>query len=1540
MQIQKFILLIVAFWVLGINSLGATGAPSTYFNIYLPPNNDAVKRNVALIITAIYDDTQFTITDDDADGDGDDTVTGTLAAGQSYVLYIKDNGINDDAQYASGGVLKRDGDYFIIRSSNLVFASMSTDSDWQHDFVPSVNKTSLGGKFIIYAPKISNSKRDLNIFAFEDNTAFTISQISTVPTTNTGYTNIDMEQKTIVKQGTLNQGQDIIHYFQDGRDVMETGATYMIETNKSVSVQYGALWGGARDGGGYVPSSNGSSSGELFYFAVPYQADGEQEIRVVSWDDNNNVILERYDKGRWINVTSWNLNRKKPGDWVGKRNGNATYPTVFRISCTSGKKVSVFECNWMETGTIGTSDMASMVSSEAGTDSGNEFLVYLLPPSRQINVVNPFTSQLFGGNFTHCYIYAGNKVTTVTIKDAKTNGTVLNRTYTIQPNRYVDAYFSEAEWKSIYNGTGNPDTGPDRPYILIESDHNVSVMSANTNDNWMMYFGSSLEKSFSQSGEPSQNTAIPGDTITYTSNLVLGNQNISNPKVEVVIGSGCVPISSELTIGDQTYQGQIISSNTDTHISFNNLPTINSNNDVSVVADVVMSPSFNDGMPIPNNTVITIESVVTGTVNGQIQQSSISSGIQNNTANQSNLSFTKCVSGNLADVITDTWNAAWVDYNNDGWEDLFIPDIDPARPNLLYRSDGTSFTKVTSGPLVNNPEKTVGSAWGDYNNDGFTDVFIVNATGTRSRLYKNNNGSFAEVNNAGIDIDPQYFHGAAWFDMDNDGFLDLIVTNFFETKFHQMYRNNGNGTFTRIIDNPIVTESNRSTMPALADYNNDGLVDIFIPNGQNKPNSLFKNLGNGNFEKITTGALVTDLGNSVGAAWGDYNNDGYVDLLVLNASKQPDVLYKNLGNGSFEKVANSILSEPYADTHSAAWIDHDNDSDLDVFITNDEGVSFYYTNNGDETFTRKLAEMITADIGNAMGIATADYNKDGRVDMFVSTHSDQKNSLYCNQSDDKNNFINIRLVGVNSNKSAIGAKIKVVYNDVTQYREVLPVQGLGSQNSLRQHFGMNQSDIADVIEITWPSGYIQTIYETSVNQFLTITEESGNRISGFAFSDDNSNCIWDEGEDKIENIRFSVGDNSTVLTSRKEGAFELRVAGGTVYEFSLLDNDFWKMECTSEVVTRGSNNSHVLNLPLKKVVNAADLGVGFGITAWRRGFANESLLQYFNQGTTTATNCVLELTYPEGINLVSATIPWSEKVGNKYIWNIAEVPAGKEFTIQLVDSVTLSVVVGQVLDISAKISTTTLEPNTINNTYSETLEVVGAIDPNDLLVTPKGKGAEGFISNDQVLKYHIRFQNVGTYYASRVVLENQLSPYLDWSTFKIESVSHERYNYALLDNGLLEVKFNNIELPDSTTNEAASHGFFIYTIKPKTSLKGGERIENSVLIAFDYEDPLRTNTVVNTIKYSEKPETRNLTIFPNPASDVVNIAGDSDELVAGMPSIHTVRIVNALGNTISQINNKEVYQIPINVQHLSPGIYTMFGYGYDGKIYQGKLVKM
>jgi hypothetical protein len=606
----------------------ATGEPSTYFNIFVPPNNDAVGRNVCLIITSIYDSTAFTIIDDGMDGDIDDSKTGILMAGQSYILYIKDNGINDDASGASTGILKQDGDYFIITSDKLVFASQSTDSDWQHDWLPSVNKKSTGEKFIIYAPKISSSLRDVNVFAYSDSTLVKIKKISTVAKTTTGFTSISINTATTIATFSLSIGEDIIYKYSFGRNSLQTGETYLIESSKPITVQYGALFVNERDGGGYVPSSNGSSAGELFYFGVPYQAVGEQEIRIVSWDNTNAVTLERYSAGTWITMNTWNLNHFQPADWVGKNNGNVSYPTVFRVKCSPGKKVSIFEGNWFETGAPGTSDMATMVSSDNGTSSGKNFLVYMAPPGNEQNVLNPFTNQKFNQRLTHVYLFA-KKLTTVTIKDSYTNGLKFSKTYTIQPSKYVDCYLTETEWKNIYNGTGTTAGGPARPYLTVTSNEDISLMNTNFNDNWMMYFGSALPQSIIQTSSSTKNNAVSGDTVTFKSNIVFkGTYPVINPSIEVAVTSGASVQSSKLidVQNTDTINGNISQTVNKTIVTFDSVSTLVPTNQYYVETKILVVPVNNQGTNI-NNSIVSVETIVTGEVGGEIQQSVVSDGL-------------------------------------------------------------------------------------------------------------------------------------------------------------------------------------------------------------------------------------------------------------------------------------------------------------------------------------------------------------------------------------------------------------------------------------------------------------------------------------------------------------------------------------------------------------------------------------------------------------------------------------------------------------------------------------------------------------------------------------------------------------------------------------------------------------------------------------------------------------------------------------------------------------------------------------------------
>lgn len=1536
---MKKIFSILVLLVIG-QHIFAQSEPSTYFNVYVPPNNEAVQRNVALIVTAVSDSTTFTITDDDMDGDNDDNVSGMLMAGQSYILYIKDNGVNDDAMYASGGTLARNGDYYIINSDKLVYASMSTDSDWQHDFVPAVNKKTVGQKFYIYAPKVSSSPRDLNVFAYHAETTISIYKISTVPTTQTGYTNINLTNKQLVVQKTLQPGQDIIHYSTEGRDLMESGGTYLIESNKDISVQYGALWGNARDGGAYVPSANGSASGELFYFAVPYQTNGEQEIRIISWDNGNQVQLSRYNNGSWINMNSWQLSALQPADWVGKQHGNATHPTVFRVTCTPGKRVSVMEANWMETGSTNTSDMATMLSSETGTSSGKRFLAYMLPPSRQNNVVNPFTGQFFTGSITHFYLFAGNKNTTVTVKDAKTNGQVLSKTYQIDAGRYADAFFDMNEWKSIYNGTGTP-SGSERPYVIIEASEPIAVLSTNFNDNWMTYFGSSLPQSFTQIGSISSPKANPGDEVLLTTGIQLeSTQKVQDATIEVKISSGLIPLESKLknnSIDVET--GNIQTTSDGSSVVFNTIPEISLTDNYSIETKVLVASTYNDGSSIPNEAVLSIETVVSGTINNTFQQSYFTQGIQNNSSNTSNLLYSACQLSTIMSESNDSWNPSWADYNNDGHEDLFIATKDVDAKNQLFRNNGNgTFTKINNHPLVNEKANTVAAVWADINNNGRKDVLLVNATQHKSKLFINNgNGSFTALNNSGLDPHPQYFHGAAFSDFDNDGYVDLIITNFFQTRFHQLYRNNGNNTFTAVTNTPVTTENERSMAPILSDYNNDGLVDIFIPNGNNRPNSLFKNLGNFQFEKVLDTVLLSDTKNSVGAAWGDYDNDGFVDLLVVNASGQNNDLYRNMGDGSFRKMENSILSLQGGDSHGAAWLDVNNDGWLDAYVTNDKGASFLYINDGQGDFSRKLDEQISGNTGNAYGVAVGDYNKDGQLELAIATHTSGTTRFFCHNGT-ASNWIGFQLQGVYSNKQALGARLAIKSNGVWQYRQNLPISGFGSQGMRNVHFGLGDFDTVDSVMVFWPSGIMQHVVNYNINSYNMVLEEAGKKVMGSVFHDFNENGIPDAGEPLLPNIRLNFNQGSIHLASNENGSFEFRT--NNMQLNVTLNHKNWRIvEPYSNFAFIAEENEINIAIPLKAVQLGYDLSISLATTAWRRGFTNETVIQVSNLGTEAAENAIATLELPNEAYLISSDLSYSTPSDKTFVWDLGTIKPGVTRTILLVDSIGLEATTGQVLLVNASTEASGTDLDNANNALLEEVEVVGAIDPNDILVSPKGDGPQGFIFKEQWLTYTIRFENVGTYKATYVFLENQLPTGLDISSFEVISSSHA-YQYTLSEQGMLDVAYKYIDLPAAMNDSIGAHGFFKYRIKPLKSVVGGTQIANNAKIYFDFEAPIVTNTVINTIKYQGSQEVKMLNIYPNPATDWVQIILDKAHFKVTNPKVISHwDILDYSSRIISRGSGNFEPSFKINISHLPTGFYMLRAFDETGQEYVGKLIK-
>ncbi len=266
--------------------------------------------------------------------------------------------------------------------------------------------------------------------------------------------------------------------------------------------------------------------------------------------------------------------------------------------------------------------------------------------------------------------------------------------------------------------------------------------------------------------------------------------------------------------------------------------------------------------------------------------------------------FTKVTSGAIVTDGGDSRGATWVDYNADGYDDLFVTNW--SERNFLYLNGGNgSFTRVTTGPVAQDIDFFAGPAWGDYTNDGYPDLFIANAY--TDYLYQNDGaGGFTRITSGPIIGDGFAASvAAAWSDYDVDGDLDLVVTN--DNWNNYLYANNGDGSFTRVTTGPVVTDSGNSRGCAWADYDHDGAPDLFITNVYGQRNFLYHNNGDGGFTRITSAPIGTEVAYSVGGSWGDYNNDGNLDLFVSNPSLQPNFLYRNNGGGSFTKITSGAI---------------------------------------------------------------------------------------------------------------------------------------------------------------------------------------------------------------------------------------------------------------------------------------------------------------------------------------------------------------------------------------------------------------------------------------------------------------------------------------------------------------------------------------------------------------------------------------------------------------------------------------------------------
>jgi hypothetical protein len=495
---------------------------------------------------------------------------------------------------------------------------------------------------------------------------------------------------------------------------------------------------------------------------------------------------------------------------------------------------------------------------------------------------------------------------------------------------------------------------------------------------------------------------------------------------------------------------------------------------------------------------------------------------------------------------------AFIDYDNDGWMDIFLlsgtrlTGDPPGATNRLYKNnrDGT-FTDVTEKAGLKETGWASGVCIGDYNNDGFEDIFCTYFG--QNHLYRNNgDGTFTDVTkSAGLWNDqPRWGAGCSFVDYNRDGNLDLFVSNYVRFSFehapvpgenvncnwkgvpvecgprglptgrHSLYRNHGDGTFTDVSKEAGIataTESYGMTVVA-ADFDEDGWTDIFVA-CDSTPSLLFMNNHDGTFreEGVVRGVALSDDGMEqagMGVGVGDYDLDGHLDLFKTHFVEDANGLYHNEGKGNFDDVTRS--SRLAVETRYICWgagiVDLDNDGHPDLFMVTGnvypevERKLPQYANKTPRALFRNLGNGTFEELGEqagpgvtephcSRGCAFGDFDNDGDVDILI-VNLNEPPSLLRNDLRGKQNWIKVKLEGVKSNRSAIGARVLVHYGGKVQAQAVLSQSSFYSCNDPRLHFGLGASNTVD-IDVFWPNGLHEKFKAVSANQLVTLREGSG-----------------------------------------------------------------------------------------------------------------------------------------------------------------------------------------------------------------------------------------------------------------------------------------------------------------------------------------------------------------------------------------------------------------------------------------------------------------
>jgi enediyne biosynthesis protein E4 len=480
--------------------------------------------------------------------------------------------------------------------------------------------------------------------------------------------------------------------------------------------------------------------------------------------------------------------------------------------------------------------------------------------------------------------------------------------------------------------------------------------------------------------------------------------------------------------------------------------------------------------------------------------------------------------------LNSSWCVSWGDYDGDGFIDIItlghVQDLTGSISQLWHNNGDGTFTDLTSqAGLDPHNGDAHGAVWADFDSDGLLDLFVSKGTIKNNVIdyddlwHNNGDGTFTNINgSAGVEGLGHRNRGSAAVDYDNDSFLDILVTSFQRPSGggeNLLFHNNGNLTFTDVAAaSGLLRPDIENRMACWADFNGDGLIDVFIT----QIDALYKNNGDGTFTDVTVAAGVIDASADVqAAAWGDYDADGFPDLyvtlgvengqledgggkggsLVPDARQLPNILYHNNGDGTFTDVTTQTGTTNVNGALGVQWEDYDNDGNLDLYIVNisREAPNRLFHNNGNGTFTDMASQAgVGAKLpGNGRGsdATFGDYDNDGFPDLMVDNGGGTSVGTYIlyRNNGNSNHWLKVALRGTRSNRSGIGAKLRLVAGGKTQYTEYTGQHYMG-QNYIPIHFGLGQATSVGSLTIQWPSGTRQKLTNIAANQTITVVEPS------------------------------------------------------------------------------------------------------------------------------------------------------------------------------------------------------------------------------------------------------------------------------------------------------------------------------------------------------------------------------------------------------------------------------------------------------------------